>query len=87
MSLFVVQYISIDTCFNRCMQHEVITKVIRVTSSAEPYLGSHQPELLQVVVDRPLTHPQLGGQLTQAAGFRHPYQPVHPVDPLYIADH
>lgn len=87
MPLFVVQYISIDTGFNRCMQHEVIAKVIRVTSSAEPYLGSHQPELLQVIVDRPLTHPQLGGQLTQAAGFLHSYQAVHPVDPLYIADY
>lgn len=87
MPLFVVQYIRIDTGFNRRVQYELIGKVIRVAPLAEFYLGTHQPELLQVIVDRPYTQLQPGGQLTPAAGFLHPDQPVHPVDPLYIADH
>lgn len=87
MPLFVVQYIRIDTGFNRRVQYELIGKVIRVASPAEPYLGTHQPELLQIIVDRPYAYPQLGGQLNPAPGPFHPYQTVHPVDPLYIADH
>lgn len=87
MPLFVVQYIRIDTGFNRRVQYELIDKVIRVTSSAEPYLGPHQPELLQIIVDCPSAYPQLGGQLNPATGFLHPYQTVYPVNPLYIADH
>lgn len=87
MPLFVVQYISIDTGFNRCVQYEVIGKVIRVTPPAEFYLSPHQPELLQIIVDRPSAYPELGGQLIPASGPFHPDQPVRPVDPLYIADH
>ena len=83
----LIQYIGIDTGFNRRVQYELIGKVIRVASPAEPYLGTHQPELLQIIVDCPSAYPELGGQLIPAPGPFHPYQAVHPVDPLYIADH
>lgn len=86
MPLFVVQYISIDTGFNCRVQYELIGKVIGVAPPAESYLGSHQAELLQIIVDCPPAYPQQGGQFVQASGPFHPDQPVHPVDPLYIAD-
>ena len=82
----LIQYVGIDTGFNRRVQYELIGKVIRVASPAEPYLGTHQPELLQIIVDCPSAYPELGGQLIPAPGPFHPYQAVHPVDPLYIAD-
>lgn len=83
----LIQYIGIDTGFNRRVQHELIGKVIRVASPAEPYLGTHQPELLQIIVDCPSAYPELGGELIPAPGPFHPYQAVHPVDPFYIADY
>lgn len=72
--------------FNDGIAYRFISKVIRITPPAEPYLGSHQAELLQIIVDCPPAYPQQGGQFVQASGPFHPDQPVHPVDPLYIAD-
>lgn len=86
MPLFVVQYISIDTGFNCRVQYEFVLEIICVLPSAKLDLGTHQPELLQIIVDCPPAYPQQGGQFVQASGPFHPDQPVHPVDPLYIAD-
>ena len=87
MPFLVFQDISVDTGFKCSVQHKPIVKVVGVAYLAELDLGAHEPELVQVIVDGPLAYPQPGGQLIPAAGILLPDEPVHPVEPFYIADY
>lgn len=79
--LFFFQYLCFDTCLKGRVENEAVVEIVRVPESAEPDVGSHQPELLQIVADRPLADPHDTGQLLQAAGMFHAYEPVQAVYP------
>lgn len=82
----IVQHVGIDAGLERRIKHEPVEKIISIACLAEPYVSPHQPEFLQVVADGPFTYPHPAGQFRTAAGTFLPDQPVHPVDPFYVAD-
>ena len=82
----IVQHVGIDAGLERRIEHEPVEKIVSIACLAEPYVSPHQPEFLQVVADGPFTHPHPAGQFRTAAGTFLPDQPVHPVDPFYVAD-